>query len=206
MIGLLKRTKPQAVSPRFQNVADAYLKDLVAVRGMLKLGSPIKEQGRRLKETYRHLSRVVAAFEAGFEPATPPAHWFAGRVRRWNHTSLQGMWRSCECRLLSRFPSKNPCWWTNHDCQDVPDGRACNPVEMTFRGVLPVEVQTAYLKAEKVFGEALLVYSPKREDFMVTSLRQDPVLIGALPEPLRDDLIFFEVARWDTSGDLTQSD
>lgn len=124
----------------------------------------------------QEVCKVVSAFEAGFEPCSPPTHWYCGTLDRWQAGGSVTGW----------FPSEH----------HLPD-----PTKVReFQKVLPLPVLKKWATARDVFGDQIVVYSPDEADFQIVGLHCDPVMIGRLE--YEGNILFFEIARWDTARDL----
>lgn len=181
MIGLRKRIKPQDAQvgcDALPEVAQQYVQGLNDVRSALQ-ESVLKSRKKRLRVLEAQLDKVVQAFQLGYEPTTPPMHWFHGIVEQ-GKTWAEGVMR--------HFPS---------DGEHQP----AHLEVRTYTGAMPLAVELAYVRAVPVFGDDIVVYSPYLSDFKrAIPVVRDPVMIGRLK--VGSERLFFEVIRWGTPEDL----
>ncbi len=157
--------------------ANAYVNELQVIEYQLTLYQPIAHQRVLLTKHRDSLRRILAAFEAGFEPFGPNREWYCGGV---------------EGDLDHRHTPFRSRWQTN-------DRRE------RFKGLIPVSVQQAYIRALPIF-DAIAIYSPKVEDFEMTrplAIMNDPIMVGYVRRDKElGGGVYFKVAAWDLKRDL----
>ena len=136
--------------------------------------SPLRSERKKAAEIlkqHRRLSRILAA---GYEPTTPPKHWYCGSIKELS-------WGK-ERASLETWPARN-----------IPSS--------VFTGIMPLEVQEKVRAAKHHFAWVdMAVYSPDVSAFKLPQYRIDPVVVARLETP--GYTVYFEIVRWDTSEDL----
>lgn len=125
------------------------------------------------------LRTVFRAYEAGFEPTTPPALWFCGQPPQWENETNTA-WATTE----KFFPGKRP-----KEYQTV----------LRFQGHVPASVYPMWKTAVGIFGPTMIrIYAPSQEAF--DRVYVDPVMVGAVN--VDGEVHFFEIGRWGTREDM----
>lgn len=153
-----------------------------------------KPHQQEAKQTLKSLKGILCALDAGYEPTTPPATWFAGWYDKPKFAHGRGE-REFQSHL-SNWPAAGPLVSRTNDYYALVWSHFTSPV--------PAWAFKRYEKAGHLFGRGnIVVYSPEPNDFtaVVTPLPCEPVFIGLIVVG-GVERYYFEIARWEIGRDL----
>lgn len=167
------------------------------VKSLLLVPQPMQDEKEKLEGmrrtlenelgwAHKRLEKVIKAFELDYSPIDPNKDWHCGFISQ--QAIARSQLHSYDLTKISNlFPSKN----SKEDKSFV------------FCGVVPLHIQTAYLKAKEIFGEDYIrIYSPDPQDFRKANLHPDPLMIGMIENAPGVGNLFFLIAVWDLKKDL----
>jgi len=173
--------------------------EIAQIELLLKSREVVLPKGHRkiAKRKVRQLRKVIRATQAGYEPTTPPATWYAG----WYKEPDQAQ---AEMSQTIRAVEVAAAMWPAVTSVIGFRGRWRGLYWKRFVAPVPSWAVKRYRKASRLFGrDCIMVYSPEPNDFVeeVTPLPCEPVFIGCI-DVSATDLRYFTIARWEIGRDL----
>jgi len=230
MLGIIERDqvkasekKAIATAPQFKDYIETITAPVYAQRLAAKAAKGwVNPDGTEINTSAKNEAAVASclrALTAGYEPTTPPSHWYCGMLPL----------KAKKNDGLRRLPEET---WPNRIAKDAEEAEAQQRERVAkmsaaeqrqwhegggwwwsqsryqvsvFMAPLPAEAYSAYQEATALFGEAnVRIYSPDRNHFQERRVQPiDPVIIGRVE--MGADSHYFEVFRWDIKEDIAHA-